>query len=410
MKKAWITAVIFDTRDKKPKIWNVALLSAAAVIAVAVLAALDGHRYIRTVSVIMDVYFAAVIVMLLTAFFRQLQYNPYSYNVIYYLGFSLFLCFVFSVSLSLTGRAFADPAGFGFGQVLSVLKSAGRKFLYLISAFTVPFSAALAVSNVLLIRRAGFRAENIIGIILAVFLTGGLVFLILYEQQAPGDPAVQRRHEIILSLVTSFYLYFECMMTGAIAAGLIAAFSEPDRDRDVVIILGYTLREGETSEAVLRARADRAIAFREKQLRETGKDLVFITSGGKGTDETLSESRWMRDYLMSRGIPESIIAEEDRSRTTHENMRFSKEIIGRINPKAKVAFCTSNYHVFRSGLCARREKIRAVGMGAKTEWYFWPNASAREFAGILSEHRLKQALILLGLTAVNVALVLLAYA
>ena len=176
-----------------------------------------------------------------------------------------------------------------------------------------------------------------------------------------------------------------------------------------MIILGYSLREGEISESILQERVDRAIRFRVKQLRETGKDLIFITSGGKGTDETLSESRWMHDYLIQQGIPENIVTEEDQSTTTHENMRFSKVKIQEINPKAKIAFSTSNYHVFRSGLYARREKIRAVGMGAKTKWYFWPNASVREFAGILSEHRLKQVIILFGLIALNLILVLLAY-
>ena len=102
----------------------------------------------------------------------------------------------------------------------------------------------------------------------------------------------------------------------------------------------------------------------------------------------------MHDYLIQQGIPEDVITEEDQSATTHENMKFSKKKIREINPKAKIAFSTSNYHVFRSGLYAR---------------YFWPNASVREFAGILSEHRLKQAVILLGLIALNVILVLLAY-
>ena len=399
----------FDTRDVKPKIWNVAVISAVAVIAVAALAAMGGNRYILPMSLIMDVYFAAVIVMLVTAFFRQLQYNPYSYNVIYYLGFSLFVFFVLAFNVSATVRVIASPTSLSMEQILSELSAAARKFLLAISAFIIPFSAALVLSNVLLIKHEGFRPVNILGIFLAVFLIGGLVFIYLYDRSVSTDPTELRRHKITMSLVTSFYLYFECMMIGSIAAGLIAAFSEPETDRDVVMILGYNLRAGETSASILRARVDRAIRFREKQLHETGKDLIFITSGGKGTDETLSESRWMHDYLIRQGIPDELIIEEDQSTTTHENMIFSKKKIQEINPKAKIAFSTSNYHVFRSGLYARREKMRAVGMGAITKWYFWPNASVREFAGILSEHRLKQAVILLGLTAVNVIFVLLAY-
>ena len=399
----------FDTRDQKPKIWNVAVLSAAAVIAVAVLAAAGGNRYIMAISLIMDACFIGIIVMLMIAFFRQLQYNPYSYNVIYYLGFSLFTFSVLAFCVLTTIRVFSDPASLGIEQILSVLNGAARNFLCLISFFIIPFSAVLAISNIALIKHEGFRPVNALGIFLGIFLTGGLVFILSYDRNFSGNPEEMYRHEITISLVTSFYLYFECMMIGSIAAGLITAFYDPEPDKDIVIILGYSLREGEASEAVLKARVDRAITFRNKQLRETGKDLVFITSGGKGTDESLSESRWMRDCLIQQGVPEDIITEEDQSATTHENMIFSKKKIQEINPKAKVAFSTSNYHVFRSGLYARREKIRAVGMGAKTKWYFWPNASVREFGGILSEHRLKQAVILLGLIALNIITVLLAY-
>ncbi len=404
-----IIAVKFDTRDKKPKIWNVAVISAVAVIAVTVLAVTTGNRYIMPISLIMDAYFVGVIIMLITAFFRQLQYNPYSYNVIYYLAFALFVFFVLAFHVLATIRAFSDSAPLTIEQVLSLLSGAARNYLHLISAFIIPFSAVLAISNLLLIKHEGFRPVNILGIFLGIFLVGGLVLVLSYDRSFAGNPDGLRRHEITMNLVTSFYLYFVCMMIGSIAAGLIAAFYEPEPDKDIVIILGYSLREGEAAASVLRKRVDRAIRFREKQLRETGKDLVFITSGGKGTDESLSESRWMHDYLIQQGIPEDRIIEEDQSATTHENMKFSKEKIREINPKGKIAFSTSNYHVFRSGLYARREKIRAVGMGAETKWYFWPNASVREFAGILSEHRLKQAIILFGLIALNVILLLLAY-
>ena len=79
------------------------------------------------------------------------------------------------------------------------------------------------------------------------------------------------------------------------------------------------------------------------------------------------------------------------------------------DPNAKVAFSTTNFHVFRSGLLARRVKMRAEGMGAKTKWYFWPNAAVREFVGLLTRHRFKQAAILLSLVAAYIALTLLSY-
>jgi uncharacterized SAM-binding protein YcdF (DUF218 family) len=91
-------------------------------------------------------------------------------------------------------------------------------------------------------------------------------------------------------------------------------------------------------------------------------------------------------------------------------MRFSKEKILTENPNATVAFSTTNFHVFRSGLKARRVKLKALGMGAKTKWYFWPNAAVREFVGLLTEHKGKQALIALSLVAVYALLTFYAYA
>ena len=397
-------SVKFDSRDKKPKVWSIAILSAVVILVIVILAL---AYQVIAISLIMDVYFVAVIVILITTFFRQLEYNPYSYNVIYYLGFAIFVLFVLAFNVLSTIRVFSDPEGMGVEEILFVLNGASRNFLILTSVFTIPFSIALSVSNISLIRHEGFRPVNLLGIFLGIFLIGGLVFILLYDRYFSGSFAQLMRHEIIMSIVTSLYLYFECMIIGAIVAGLIAAFHEPKPDKDIVIILGCGIRKDGTPTPVLKGRIDRAIAFRENQLKETGKDLVFITSGGKGTDEILSESRCMHNYLIGQGIPEDHIIEEDQSTTTHENMIFSKKKIQEIDPGAHIAFSTTNFHVFRSGLYARREKMRAVGMGAETRWYFWPNAAVREFAGILSEHRLKQAIILFGIAAVNILLVLL---
>ena len=117
----------------------------------------------------------------------------------------------------------------------------------------------------------------------------------------------------------------------------------------------------------------------------------------------------MKRYLLECGVPEERILEEGRSTDTYENMKFSKEKIWSVNSSGKVAFSTTNYHVFRSGLYARRVKMRAVGMGSDTKWYFWPNASVREFVGLLTEHRGKQAAIFIGLILIYMALTVLIY-
>ena len=37
-----------------------------------------------------------------------------------------------------------------------------------------------------------------------------------------------------------------------------------------------------------------------------------------------------------------------------------------------------------SGLFSAKAGMKADGIGAKTKWYFWPNAQMREFIGLLA--------------------------
>lgn len=89
----------------------------------------------------------------------------------------------------------------------------------------------------------------------------------------------------------------------------------------------------------------------------------------------------MKRYLLEQGIPEDQIMPETKSTNTLENMKFSKELINGEN--AKVAFSTTNYHVFRGGMFESQVNMNAEGMGSRTKWYFCPNAFIREFVGLI---------------------------
>ena len=176
--------------------------------------------------------------------------------------------------------------------------------------------------------------------------------------------------DLFVNLFAAIYLYFECMLIGTIIAGAIAAKGEPNLDRDFLIILGCGIRQDGTPTPILQGRIDRALAFARKQKEMNGKEVTFVTSGGQGPDEIVSECESMKLYLIDKGIPEERILEENQSTNTFENMSYSKKMINSVNPNAKIAFSTTNYHVFRSGLFARRVKMRAVGVGSKTRWYY----------------------------------------
>ena len=404
----------FDTLDKKPKLYDVLIVGALVLAAVITLSAVGKGRYALPSVLILDAFFIYAIVRLVIAFIGQLRYNPYSYNTIYYAGFALFLASVLVAHLLLTYDLIARPEIYADNraELIWALLSSARNYMLISAPFILAFSIALCVSNISLIRHERFRFVNVLGIILSFLLVGGEVFLFLYDRYATGSQFEVMMHDIFSNLFAAVYLYFECMIIGSIIANIIVVKYEPDKDKDFLIILGCGLRKDGTPTPLLKGRCDRALAFDRKQQQETGKQLVFITSGGQGENEANSESLAMKNYLMEKGVPEGRIIEEDGSADTFENMKFSKAKIEALCgdvKNAKIAYSTTNYHVFRSGLFARRVKMRAVGMGARTKWYFWPNAAVREFVGLLTAHRLKQAIIFGSMVVFFVVLTIVAY-
>ncbi len=399
----------FDTRQKKPKLYHLLGLAFLAAVIVAVLALTGAQRHAIAICAVMLALCVLTIVCLLLAFRGQLQYNPYSYNTIYYAGFALFMVSVLATHVMLLHNLIRYPELYNAHEIMHLLLGSAKIYMLLSFPFLLIFSIALCVSNISLILHEGRRLVNVLGIILSFLLVAGALFIYRLDFYTSGSQMQVMLHDLGVNFLSAVYLYFECMLIGTIIANAIVVRYEPDPDKDFLIVLGCGLRADGTPTPLLRGRLDRALAFYEKQKARTGRELTLIASGGRGAVEVVSESAAMKQYLMERGVPETQIVEEDRSTDTFENMRFSRDIILALDPGGKIAFSTTNYHVFRSGLYARRVKMRAVGMGAKTKWYFWPNAAVREFVGLLTEHRGKQALIFGSLVVFYTVLTLLVY-
>lgn len=399
----------FDTLNKKPKLWNIAALTGGLALVLAFFLLRGAERFAAAISLCLGLYLLIVLVLLIRAFLGQLRYNPYSYNTIFYMGIALFLLAVLILQIRLTVLLIRQPEVYSALGILHLLLGSAKNYMLLTVPFLLVFSIALCISNISLIRHEGFRTVNVLGILLSFLLVGGEVFLFLFDYAVSGSQREVMIHELIANLFAAVYLYFECMLLGVMIADAIVVRYEPDPDKDFIIILGCGIRKDGTPSPLLRGRVDRALAFAEKQQALTGKAPIFVPSGGQGPDEPISESAAMKRYLLEQGVPEERILEEDRSTDTFENMKFSREKIRAVDPDGKVAFSTTNYHVFRGGLYARRVKMRAVGMGARTKWYFWPNAAVREFVGLLTEHKLKQGLIFGSMVVFYVVLTLLAY-
>lgn len=184
--------------------------------------------------------------------------------------------------------------------------------------------------------------------------------------------------------VLSFLLCYLCsQFCGILLLSQFYCSHPPQGGCDCIIILGCALRGRELT-PILKARTDRALSHYLQQIKRGENAPLLIPSGGQGPDESISEAAAIQTYLIQKGVPASHIRIEDRSRSTEENMRFSYRIAREIYPRPRCLFATTNYHLFRSMLWARRAGMSGLGVGTPTKWYYWLGAFLREYAGILA--------------------------
>lgn len=202
---------------------------------------------------------------------------------------------------------------------------------------------------------------------------------------------------IILYLLFVFYIFLVDL--------LLCQFIPRTYHQDYLVVLGAGLIHGKYVSPLLAARIDRAIRFASKQAKKTGKMPKFIMSGGRGSDEALSEAAAMAQYAAERGIPPTKILLEDQSTNTRENMLFSKHLAEQDCQQAnfRAKFFTNNYHVLRAGLYAKQVHFHANGVGAKTRLYYLPNAIIREFAATLLMFKKWHLAVIIILIAVIIA-------
>lgn len=127
---------------------------------------------------------------------------------------------------------------------------------------------------------------------------------------------------------------------------------------------------------VLQYRLDTAIGY----LKEN-PETICIVSGGQGYNEPMTEAEGMARYLEQNGIAAERILLEDQSKTTQQNMEFSRKLI----PEgASLGVVTNNFHLYRAMQIAKRQGlVQAVGIAAPSSGKYLANNMLREFFGWL---------------------------
>ena len=242
-------------------------------------------------------------------------------------------------------------------------------FLALLSGpFVLIFT--LYLNGFQILKREGVHLHNFLSMGLAVALTFYL-FIAPFVVQSFSDISFFNMVFIYVGFLVSYAIIISMLYTTSSFINLVNLF--PGK-LDYVVVLGTGLI-GDKVTPLLASRIEKGIAIYQKH---PGSKLIM--SGGQGPDELMAEGQAMANYAFEQGIPVEDIVIENQSTNTEENLKFSYALM---KPGSRFALVTNYYHVFRALLLARKLKIKCIGYGARTKFYFSLNAFIREFVGYL---------------------------
>ena len=224
---------------------------------------------------------------------------------------------------------------------------------------------AVALNGVFLLIFSNFN----IGTIATLFLGVALVLFGLFEKRLKKYRVLKNAFLILLCA--------EILLSGFISVYGIS--DNVDFTEDAVIVLGAAVR-GDRVTLPLKYRLDKAVEYERKN-----PNALIVVTGGKGLQETVTEAEAMKKYLVSKGVNAQKIIKEEKATSTSENMRFSKKILdSRLDKPYKVAVVTNNFHIFRSVLIAKNEKLEDVRhIHAGLQWYNLIPCYLRESLAVL---------------------------
>lgn len=133
---------------------------------------------------------------------------------------------------------------------------------------------------------------------------------------------------------------------------------------------------------------------------------VLVLSGGQGDDESRSEAAAMREFAESVGAPPERMLVESASRTTEQNLTFTRELLADHGITGPVLAVTSDYHAFRAATLLRTLGFTGHAIGSRTARYYRPSALLREYLALLRDHRLLNTIALVALMAPLLAFIL----
>jgi uncharacterized SAM-binding protein YcdF (DUF218 family) len=233
---------------------------------------------------------------------------------------------------------------------------------------------------------AMFRHErislaNMLGFLLALAMVALIIFDFFVE---PNSWPIWIRPLYFMPIILWLMIAFDALnfFTLSVLYNISGRFFAKKHLPDYVIVLGAGLIDGQKVGRLLGARIHRGAQI----ISRNSSSVKLVMSGGKGSDERVAEAVAMADFAKTElGVKSSRIIVEDKSATTAENLRFSREKIAADFAKKdpSVVIVSNNYHVVRAAMLAQKLGLNWRGVGAKTRFYYLPSAWLRELIAII---------------------------
>ena len=157
--------------------------------------------------------------------------------------------------------------------------------------------------------------------------------------------------------------------------------SQELKETEYVIILGAAVK-GQKVSPTLQKRLDKGL-----QYLQAYPESKVILSGGQGYEEEISEAEAMKRYLLAAGIPKERILTEDRSTSTMENFKYTRQLLAEAGKEvSELTVVTSDFHMFRAKLLAARNGFEAYGITSSTPASVRLNNYIREYFGLVKSY------------------------
>ncbi len=193
------------------------------------------------------------------------------------------------------------------------------------------------------------------------FLLSPLVWIIaLLSYSTFGKNTKWKKRTLIYSLIISllFSNLFICQFFFRLWE-IPAVKSETLQQYDYGIVLGGMISYNSQTDQIIPLRnIDRLL--QAIRLYKTGKiKKIFLSAGSESVFyPDFKEGEYLKNYLIEIGIPEKDIEMEIKSLNTHENAKYTAEVLLQPDKQQSFLLITSAYHMRRAQACFKKEGIQ----------------------------------------------------